>query len=119
MRGVRVRVVVGCRGRGGVLKRLYEQFLVAWRLPRWRWALLVAGVSDVLGFGMVFLPPVQWVLDVATALVLFAVLGFRWPLLIALGIEVVPVLELFPAWTLFVAAMASAEGGRKAMSGER
>ena len=81
--------------------------------------MLVAGVSDVLGFGMVLLPPVQWVLDVATALVLFAVLGFRWPLLIALGIEVVPVLELFPAWTLFVVAMASAEGGRKAMSGER
>ncbi|MFN7431188.1 MAG: hypothetical protein ACK5TP_11490 [bacterium] len=99
-------------------RRLCEQFLVAWRLPRWRWALLVAGVSDVLGFGMVFLPPVQWVLDVATALVLFAVLGFRWPLLIALGIEVVPMLELFPAWTLFVVAMASAEGGKKAMSDE-
>jgi hypothetical protein len=39
-------------------------------------------------------------------------------LLIALGIEVVPMLELFPAWTLFVVAMASAEGGKKAMSDE-
>jgi hypothetical protein len=46
-------------------------------------------------------------LDAVTAVVLFAVLGFRWPLLSALAIEAVPGLQLFPAWTLVVAALAS------------
>ena len=62
-----------------------------------------------LGFGVALYPPIQWVLDAITAVVLFAVLGFRWPLLPALAIEVVPGLQLFPAWTLVVAALASAE----------
>jgi hypothetical protein len=71
--------------------------------------LLTAVVSDGLGFGVSLFPPIQWVLDAVTAVVLFAVLGFRWPLLPALAIEVVPGLQLFPAWTLVVAALASAE----------
>jgi hypothetical protein len=47
--------------------------------------------------------------DAVTAVVLFAVLGFRWPLLSALAIEVVPGLQLFPAWTFVVLALAAAE----------
>jgi hypothetical protein len=92
-----------------VLRRLVRNFLAAWRLPRWRWALIVALLSDALGFGVALWPPLQWLLDAVTAGVLFAVLGFRWPLLSALAIEVVPVLQLFPAWTLVVVALASAE----------
>ena len=80
---------------------------MAWKSPRWRAALLVAVVSDALGFGVVLLPPVQWLLDAVTALALFAVLGFRWTLLGALAVELVPGLELFPAWTLMVAALAA------------
>jgi hypothetical protein len=92
-----------------VLKSLAHNFLMAWKFPRWRWALLTAVLSDTVGFGVVLLPPVQWLLDAVTAVVLFAVLGFRWPLLAALAIEVVPALQLFPAWTLVVAALASTE----------
>lgn len=91
------------------LNKLIRNFLAAWKVPRWRRALLVAALSDVLGFGVVLVPPLQWLLDVVTAGVLFAVLGFRWTLLSALAIEVVPALQLFPAWTLVVAAMASME----------
>jgi len=80
---------------------------VAMKSPRWRWALLTAALSDALGFGVTLLPPVQWVLDAATAAVLFIVLGFRWPLLSALVVEAVPGLELFPTWSLVVAALAA------------
>ena len=88
---------------------LVHNFLMAWKLPRWRWALLTAVLSDALGFGVVLFPPAQWLLDAVTAAVLFAVLGFRWPLLIALAVEVVPALQLFPAWTLVVVALAATE----------
>jgi hypothetical protein len=92
-----------------MLKRTIQNFRSAWRFPRWRLALLVALISDVLSFGVVLIPPVQWVFDAITAAVLFAVLGFRWSLLSALIIELVPILELFPAWTLAVSALASME----------
>jgi hypothetical protein len=81
----------------------------AWASPRWRRALVVAVVSDALGFGVALWPPAQWLLDAVTALLLFAVLGFRWSLLWALIIEAIPPLELFPAWTLVVAALAAAD----------
>ncbi|MFC1765569.1 hypothetical protein ACFL6U_26285 [Planctomycetota bacterium] len=92
-----------------MITRLAHNFLTAWKLPRWRWALLIALLSDALGFGLTLLPPVQWLVDAITAGVLFAVLGFRWALLTALAIEVVPGLQIFPAWTLVVAALASTE----------
>ena len=92
-----------------MLKKLVRSFLEAWKLPRWRWALLVAVLSDAVGFGVMLLPPVQWLLDGVTAVVLFMVLGFRWSLLSALAIEVVPGLQLFPAWTLVVVALATTE----------
>ena len=92
-----------------MLKNLIHSFLRVWKLPRWRGALLTAVLSDALGFGAALYPPAHWVLDAVTAVVLFAVLGFRWPLLPALAIEVVPALQLFPAWTLVVVALASTE----------
>ena len=98
------------------MKNLIQNFLTAWRLPRWRWALVIALVSDVLAFGVVLFPPAEWVLDAVTAGVLFAVLGFRWPLLGALAIEAVPALQLFPAWILVVAALASTENRRSPQS---
>ena len=92
-----------------MLTNLIQHFLLAWRLPRWRWALVTALLVDALGFGVALWPPALWLLDAVTAAALFALLGFRWPLLPALAIEVVPGLELFPAWTLVVAALASTE----------
>ena len=91
------------------LKNLVRNLQRVWKFPRWRWALIAAVLSDVLGFAVVLLPPLQWLLDAITAAVLFAVLGFRWPLLPALAIEVVPGLQLFPAWTLVVLALAGTE----------
>ena len=82
---------------------------VAWKSPRWRKALLIAIISDALGFGVVLFPPVLWILDAVTAVALVIVLGFRWKLLIAMAIEVVPAIQLFPAWTLVIAAMAATE----------
>ena len=95
-----------------MLSKLIHNFLLAWKLPRWRWALLAALLSDALGFTIVQFPPMEWLLDGVTAIVLFAVLGFRWPLLAALATEAVPVLQLFPAWTLVVLALAATEAQR-------
>lgn len=77
----------------------------ALKLPRWRWALFIAIVSDAIGFAVVLFPPAQWLVDAITAAALLLIIGFRWPLLISLAIEVVPALELFPAWTLVVLAL--------------
>jgi len=85
-----------------------HNFRKAWKNQRLRRALVIAVVSDILGFAVVLFPPVQWALDAVTALLLLVVLGFRWQLLIALAIEVIPMLELFPAWTLVVFAIAAA-----------
>ena len=96
------------------MKSLLQNFLFAWQYPRWRWALVVALLSDAVGFGVALIPPVQWLLDAVTAVVLFAVLGFRWPLLSALAVEAVPALQLFPAWILVVAALASTDTRKSA-----
>ena len=86
---------------------------IAWKSPRWRRALLIAIISDALGFGVVLFPPVLWILDAITAIALVIVLGFRWKLLIAMAIEVIPAIQLFPAWTLVIAAMAATENQEK------
>jgi hypothetical protein len=77
--------------------------------PRIRWAILIALSSDAIGFGVVMFPALQWLLDAVTAIALLMVLGFRWPLFIALAIEVIPAIELFPAWTLVVLGMAASK----------
>jgi hypothetical protein len=92
-----------------MLRQFTHNLRVAWTSPRWRRALLVAVLSDALGFGVVLWPPVQWLLDAVTAIVLFAALGFRWQLLSALIFEAIPGLEVFPAWTLVVAALAATD----------
>ena len=92
-----------------MLKKQYTNFMKAWKNPRWRWAMVVAVVSDILGFAVVFLPPVQWSIDAITAILLLVILGFRWKLFLALAIEVIPGLQVFPAWTLVILAMAATE----------
>lgn len=92
-----------------MLPQLTHNLRIAWKHPRWRWALVVAVLSDAVGFGLVLAPPLHWTVDALTAILLFVVLGFRWGLLMALAVEVVPGLQVFPAWTLVVLALASTE----------
>ena len=89
-----------------------KNFIRAWKSPRWRWAICIAVVSDVLGFVVALSPPLQWGIDAITAVALVLALGFRWKLLGAMAIEVIPALQLFPAWTLVVLAMAATEKER-------
>jgi hypothetical protein len=69
-------------------------------------ALLIAALADVLSPFAEVLPPLEWVLDITTAIALFAVLGWRWQLLPALVVEAVPGLAMFPTWVLAVAVIA-------------
>jgi hypothetical protein len=94
------------------LRKLTRNFLLAWNSAPWRWALLVAGISDLAGLWLMVFPPAQWVLDIATAVVLLLILGFRWPILSVLAIEAVPFLQTFPAWILVVIALASSNNDR-------
>ena len=86
--------------------KLYNRFRTAWKSPKWRRALVIALISDAIGFLVVLMPPLQWAVDAITAVVLLIILGFRWSLFMALAIEVIPAIELFPAWSLWVLAQA-------------
>jgi hypothetical protein len=65
-------------------------------------AFLIAAVSDFLSFWTVLAPPVQWLVDVGTALLLFLILGRRWMLLPGLVAEAIPGMGVFPVWILVV-----------------
>ena len=77
-------------------------------------ALVVAGLADLvqLGFFPVFgegaLSIPDDVLDVIVAVVLFALLGFKLRILLALAIELVPGVALFPSWTAVIATLPTA-----------
>jgi len=73
--------------------------------PSWKrfaLAFLVAAVSDFFAFWISFAVPVQWALDLGTALLLFLILGRRWAILPGLIFEAIPGLAAFPAWILVV-----------------
>jgi hypothetical protein len=69
-------------------------------------AFLVAVASDAVSYGMAWVPPVQWAVDLVTALLLFGLLGWRWALLPGLVAEAIPGVAAFPVWVLVVAAVA-------------
>jgi hypothetical protein len=68
-------------------------------------AFLVAAVSDFLSFWTVLAPPMQWVIDIATAFLLFLVLGRRWAILPGLVAEAIPGMGIFPVWILVVLSL--------------
>jgi hypothetical protein len=68
-------------------------------------ALGVAAVSDVLSFAIDFILPLQWALDLATAILLFLILGRRWALLPGLIAEAIPGIGVFPVWFLVVISL--------------
>jgi hypothetical protein len=66
----------------------------------------IAGISDAIGTFATPLPPIVWVVDLATALLLFLVLGRQWLLLPGLALEAIPGLGVLPFWLLVVGAIA-------------
>lgn len=69
-------------------------------------AFTVAVLADGLSVFLTLAPPVQWVIDLVTAIVLFMVLGRQWILLPGLIMEAIPGLYVFPFWVLVVGAVA-------------
>src|SRR5215472_7303301 len=69
-------------------------------------AFVIAGASDAIGAFTTPLPPIGWVADITTALLLFMVLGRQWLLLPGLALEAVPGLGVLPFWLLVVGAIA-------------
>jgi hypothetical protein len=70
-------------------------------------AMAIAVMSDLASVWLEFVPPMQWTLDIATAGLLFLVLGRQWAILPALVAEAIPGLAMFPAWVLVVIAVAT------------
>ena len=71
-------------------------------------ALLIAGCADLVQ-GVLFplvveggFSPVEWVVDIAAAIGLLLVVGFKARLAVAFAAELVPGLDLFPTWTALV-----------------
>jgi hypothetical protein len=69
-------------------------------------AFAIAGISDVFGAFATLAPPIVWVVDLGTALLLFMVLGRQWLLLPGLALEAIPGLGVLPFWLLVVGAIA-------------
>jgi hypothetical protein len=69
-------------------------------------AFAIAAVSDAIGAFASPLPPIVWVVDLGTALLLFMVLGRQWLILPGLALEAIPGLGVFPLWLLVVGAIA-------------
>jgi hypothetical protein len=69
-------------------------------------AFVVAAASDIVSYGTAFVPPVQWTVDLVTALLLFGLLGWRWAILPGLVAEAIPGVAVFPVWLLVVASVA-------------
>jgi hypothetical protein len=69
-------------------------------------AFAIAGLSDVIGAFATMAPPIVWVVDVGTALLLFMVLGRQWLLLPGLVLEAIPGVGALPFWLLVVGAIA-------------
>ncbi len=82
-------------------------------------AFLVAGASDVISYWTELVPPVQWAVDVVTALLLFMILGWRWAILPGLVAEAIPGMAAFPVWVLVVASVAIWGGVKRAAQESR
>jgi hypothetical protein len=68
-------------------------------------AFVIAGIADAIGAFASLVPPITWVIDLATALLLFMVLGRQWLLLPGLALEAIPGLGVLSFWLLVVGAI--------------
>jgi hypothetical protein len=69
-------------------------------------AFAIAAISDAIGAFANPLPPIVWVVNLVTALLLFLVLGRQWLLLPGLALEAIPGFGVLPFWLLVVGAIA-------------
>lgn len=76
-------------------------------------AFAIAAVSDGISAFAAFAPPIVWAVDLVTAGLLFAVLGWSWFLLPGLVMEAIPGLDVLPFWILVVMAIAGAGTARQ------
>lgn len=81
-----------------------QELVPSRRTSRARFAVAfgMAAVSDFLSIGVDFALPLQWLLDLGTAGILFLILGRRWALLPGLVAEAIPGVGVFPVWILVV-----------------
>jgi hypothetical protein len=68
-------------------------------------AFITAALADGISVFLTLTPPMQWVADLVTAILLFMVLGWQWILLPGLIMEAIPGLYVFPFWVLVVGAV--------------
>ncbi len=74
--------------------------------PRRIWtARALAVLVDLVQFALlpVELTPLNNVIDVATGIALYVLLGWQWAFLPTFAVEMVPFVDLVPTWTLAVA----------------
>jgi hypothetical protein len=69
-------------------------------------AVAIAAASDGIGLMTKMIPPLEWAVDLVTAALLFAVLGWQWLLLPGLILEALPGIGVIPFWLLVVGAIA-------------
>jgi hypothetical protein len=69
-------------------------------------AFAIAAAADIIGAFLSLTPPVAWVADMVTAVLLFAVLGLQWMLLPGLVLEAIPGVAVLPFWLLVVGGIA-------------
>jgi len=76
-------------------------------------ALVIAGLADLLQLGLFpffsegALSIPDDVLDVVVVVLLLVTLGWKWRLVAALAVELIPGVALFPSWTAVVATLPS------------
>ncbi len=80
-------------------------------------AFTVAALADGLSVFLTLTPPAQWVVDLATAFLLFLVLGQQWMLLPCLIMEAIPGIYMFPLWVLVAGAVAAWGTARPSLDG--
>jgi hypothetical protein len=83
-------------------------FAVALRISKKRLllAFVLAGLADAVCFFATPVLPVVWAVDLATAILLFVVLGWNWFLLPGLVLEAIPGIGVIPIWLLVVGVIA-------------
>ena len=77
-------------------------------------AFAVALASDAASLFTELVPGVQQAVDVATALILVALLGLRWQLLPAVLAEAIPGVAFFPSWIAVVGWIVAQDPPRSA-----